>query len=397
MNPSSGTVLRILVVTSAYLALLLLAWMARAQLIWIGIAFFFAVALSPAVQRIPTARRGTSVLVVFGAAVVIFLLLGAAVIPPLVAQSESLGDRTAEVVVEMQTTPWMADLLHRFNVPDSAREQQEQLFRGLSGAGLSLLDVGKSLFGSLAATVTILGLTVFMLLEGPTWIALFMGTQTPSRRERIDHVAGQMYRAVTGYVTGNLLTSVIAGVAAAIVMAVVGVPYVVPLAVLVAVLDLVPLVGATLGALVVILVALFQGWVVALIMLAFFVVYQQLENHVLQPLVYGRTVQMSPLLVLVSVLIGASLAGIVGALVAIPVAASVQILIRDLYTHEFSAVGTEQYVTTGLQWLHPRPPEPTEVWWGRRTRRHRPEPPDGTPDSPVGAADTPPPSEEAED
>ncbi len=368
MNPSSRTVLRVLFVASAYVALLLLAWQARTQLVWIGIAFFLAVALSPAVKRVPTKGRVASVFLVFGIAVIVVLLLGAAFIPTLVSQSQSLIDNLGKYTETVQKVPWIATLFHRLNIPTDVAAQQERLLRSLSGAGLSLLGVAKGVFASLAATVTILGLTVFMLLEGPTWVALFLSTQPARRRQRIADLGGQMYKAVTGYVTGNVATSLLAGVVAGVAMLIVGVPFVVPLAILVALLDLVPLVGATLGAIIVILVALFDSWVAALIMLAFFLVYQQIENHVIQPLVYGRTVQMSPLLVLVSVLIGAALGGIVGALVAIPIAASIQIVIRDLLANEFSDLGSAGYELTGAEWLHSQPSPPSDAWWWRRRR-----------------------------
>jgi predicted PurR-regulated permease PerM len=331
MSLSVRSILRVLLVVSAYLALILLAWTVRRELVWIGIAFFLSVALSPAVRRIPTRRRVTSVLLVFFVAVVIIALVGVAIIPPLVNQSQSLAKNVSQFAQDLQKNKRVAELLDRYKVLDRVRGQQSQILSALSKAGLSVASVAKGVFSSVAALITILGLTVFMLLEGPTWWSLFLGTQPEERRRRIEGLADQMYRAVTGYVTGNLLTSVVAAVAAAVVLLIVGVPYVVPLAVIVALLDLLPLVGATLAAIIVIIVAFFHSWVAAVVMLVFFIVYQQFENHVLQPLVYGRTVEMSPLLVLISVLIGAGLAGLVGALVAIPIAASIQIVIRDMY------------------------------------------------------------------
>jgi len=134
-------------------------------------------------------------------------------------------------------------------------------------------------------------------------------------------------------VTGNLLISVIAGVSITIVLLALGVPYAVALGLLVAVLDLIPLAGATLAGIVVVGVSFLHNILAGIVVLVFFVLYQQLENHVLQPAIYGRTVQLSPLVVLVAVLIGAALAGILGALVAIPVAGTLQVLVRDMVEH----------------------------------------------------------------
>ena len=140
----------------------------------------------------------------------------------------------------------------------------------------------------------------------------------------------EIYRTVGGYVTGNVVISVIAGVAAAIVLFALGSKYSVALAVVVAILDLVPLAGATMAAVIVSAVVFVElGWVKGVIIIVFFLLYQQLENHVLQPVIYGRTVQLSPLVVLISVLIGAELAGILGALAAIPVAGMVQAVGRE--------------------------------------------------------------------
>jgi len=137
-------------------------------------------------------------------------------------------------------------------------------------------------------------------------------------------------RTIRGYVTGNLLISLIAGVVAYVTLMVVGVPYALPLAVLVAVLDLIPLVGATLATVLAAAVALGEGVWPCLIVVAVFIVYQQLENHLLQPVIYGRTVQLSPLVVLISILIAGSIAGIIGALIAIPIAGSLQVVLIEL-------------------------------------------------------------------
>jgi predicted PurR-regulated permease PerM len=173
-------------------------------------------------------------------------------------------------------------------------------------------------------------MTFFMLLEGPMWMERIYGLIPESRQPRWRKVGHDVYRTVGGYVTGNLLISLIAGVASGIVLWAAGVPFAVALGLLVALLDLIPLAGATIAAVVCVLVAIAaSGTTAAIVVGVFFVAYQQLENHVIQPLVYGRTVQLSPLAVLVSVLVGAQLAGVLGALAAIPVAGTIQVLLVD--------------------------------------------------------------------
>ena len=138
-------------------------------------------------------------------------------------------------------------------------------------------------------------------------------------------MGGDIYRTVGGYVSGNLAISLIAGVTSTVVLLVLGVPYAVALGLVVAILDLIPLAGATIAAIIVSAVGFLHSTTSGIVLVVFFILYQQLENHVLQPLVYGRTVQLSPLIVLIAVLMGAELAGVIGALGAIPVAGSIQV------------------------------------------------------------------------
>jgi predicted PurR-regulated permease PerM len=176
-------------------------------------------------------------------------------------------------------------------------------------------------------------LTVFMLLEGPKWVERFYGLLPAEKQPRWRAIGRDVYRTVGGYVTGNLTISLIAGVVSTIVLSVVGVPYALALGLLVAILDLIPLAGATIAAIAVSTVAFLDSTQSGIIVLVFFIVYQQLENHVLQPVVYGRTVQLSPLVVLIAVLIGAELAGVIGALAAIPVAGTIQVVLVDWLAH----------------------------------------------------------------
>jgi predicted PurR-regulated permease PerM len=201
---------------------------------------------------------------------------------------------------------------------------------GLTGTAVAIT---KGIITAIVATVTILFMTIFMLLEGPAWVERFFTLLPEGSRDRWRNVGHQIYLTVGGYVTGNLLISVIAGVASTIVMLILGVPYAVALGLLVAILDLIPLAGATLAAIIVSAVGFIHSIVAGIVLIIFFIVYQQLENHVLQPLVYSRTVRLSPLAILIAVLIGAELAGVLGALGAIPVAGTIQVLIVNWLEH----------------------------------------------------------------
>jgi len=172
-----------------------------------------------------------------------------------------------------------------------------------------------------------------MLLDGPRLVDRFYNFLPETARPRWQRVGNEIYRTVGGYVTGNLLISLIAGTLTTVVLLIMGVPYAVALGLIVAVLDLIPLAGATIAAILIGIVAFLHSVPAGIVVVVFFILYQQLENHLLQPVIYGRTVQLSPLAVLISILVGAELAGIIGALAAIPVAGSIQVVVNDWLEH----------------------------------------------------------------
>jgi predicted PurR-regulated permease PerM len=173
-------------------------------------------------------------------------------------------------------------------------------------------------------------MTFFMLLEGPKWVERFFDELPEESRPRLRRIGREVYATVGGFVAGAVTIALIAGITTAVVLSILGVSYAFALALLVSFFDLIPLAGATIAAVVVTTVAVLDaGWTIGLIVLGWFVVYQQLENHVLYPLVYSRTVELSPLVILIAVLIGASVAGVIGALGAIPLAGTIQVLVRD--------------------------------------------------------------------
>jgi kynurenine formamidase len=176
-------------------------------------------------------------------------------------------------------------------------------------------------------------LTFFMILEGPSWIERIYALMPPEPERRWRAVGSRVASAIHGYVTGNLLISLVAGTSSALVLLAVGAPFALALGLLVAILDLIPLAGATVAGIVIAIVASFTSLTAGIIVLVYFGLYQQVENHLLQPLVYGRTVELSPLVVLIVLLIGAEVAGILGALGAIPVAGTAQILLGDWLAH----------------------------------------------------------------
>lgn len=329
------TVLAVLGIVLAVVGLLELLWLARQVLTWIFIAFFLALALNPVVdwfQRRGVRRRamaaGLTYLCLFG----VIGIIGAAFVPTLVGEVNDLVDAVPGYVEDLTRGRGPFGFLETdYHIVDRVRDaiQSGGAARVLGFSGTALA-VTKGVVTAVVATITIAVLTFFMLLEGPNWIERVLTLLPAESQARWRRVGNDIYRTVGGFVTGALVIALVAGVLSSILLTVLGVPYAIALGLLVALLDLIPLAGATIATVLVSTIAFLAADVpVGIAVLVYFVVYQQVENHFLYPLVYSRTVQLSPLAILIAVLIGASLAGILGALVAIPVAGTIQVVLID--------------------------------------------------------------------
>jgi predicted PurR-regulated permease PerM len=330
------TILVTLGIVLGVAALLWLAWHARQVLTWVAIALFLALALNPLVewlQRHGVRRRGLAAALAFGSAIVAIVGLGAIFIPTLVSEVNDFADAVPGYVQNITEGRGRLGFLQtEYQIVDRVEEAigSGGASQILGGAGAAI-DVTRSIVTIVIAIITIVVMTFFMLLEGPRWIERFYSLMSEESQPRWRMIGRRIYRTVGGFVSGALLIALIAGITSGILLSVAGVEYAIALALLVALLDLIPLAGATLAAVVVTTVAfLSSGVTVGIVVLVFFVVYQQVENHVLYPLVYSRTVQLSPLAILIAVLIGASLAGVLGALGAIPIAGAIQVVLTDV-------------------------------------------------------------------
>ena len=327
------TILAVIGIVLAVAAILAIVWISRQVLTWIIVAVFLALALNPAVeffQRRGLARRGVAAALTFLLTIGVLVLLGSLFIPTLVSEGRDFAEALPGYVNDVaEGRGPLGRLSERYQVEERVREAVEggggvAQILGLSGTAIA---VTQSVLTFIVAVVTIAFLTFFMLLEGPKWMERFYSLLPDRSRDKWRKIGHDIYLTVGGYVTGNLLISLIAGISSTVVLMIMGVPYAVALGVLVAILDLIPLAGATLAAIIVSTVAFIDSIPSGIVVLIFFIVYQQVENHVLQPLVYSRTVQLSPLAILIAVLIGAKIAGILGALAAIPVAGTIQVLL----------------------------------------------------------------------
>jgi predicted PurR-regulated permease PerM len=331
------TVFRVVGILLATAIVLEILWIARHVLSWIFIAIFLTLALNPAVDRLERRlkRRGLATGIVFLAAVGVIVGIAFLFVPTLVGQINDFAGKVPDYLNDVtKGRGRLGFLQEKYHLVDKARKALREggaskLF-GISGTALAL---AKGVVNAVLATVTIAFMTLFMLLEGPRWVESFFGLLAPDSRRRWRVVGRDIYRTVGGYVTGNLLISLIAGTLTTIVLLITGVPYALALGLIVAILDLIPLAGATIAAIIVGSVAFIHSVPAGIIVVVFFVLYQQLENHVIQPVIYGRTLQLSPLAVLIAVLIGAALAGVLGALAAIPVAGSLQVVFLDWLRH----------------------------------------------------------------
>lgn len=332
------TVLAVLGIVLAVAGLLQLLWLARQVITWILIALFFAVALNPLVEflrRLGVRRRGLAIALAYVLVFTAALALGGTFIPILVEEVNDFVDAVPGFVEDLTEGRGRLGFLQTdYQIVDRVQEAVEGDIGRIVGISGTAVSVTKGIITAIVALVTIIVLTFFMLLEGPKWLERLFALLPEESRPRWRRVAHDIYRTVGGFVAGALLIAIVAGVTSSILLTILGVSYAIALGLLVALLDLIPMAGATIAAVVVSTIAfLDSGWVVGLVVLVYFICYQQVENHALYPLVYSRTVQLSPLAILVAVLVGASLAGILGALAAIPIAGTIQVLLLDWMRH----------------------------------------------------------------
>ena len=333
---TNRTVVRVILVAVAVVASLYFLWMIRSVLGMLFIAIFLAVALGPAVEFFVRrkVKRGVAILITYVLLLSVVFGLGLLVVPPIVNGVNDFVDNVPSYVQDLRDSKTFRDYDDKYNITPKLDEQAKKLPSHLSDAASGLRTVTVGVFGVVVQLVTILVMTFFLLLDGRRMLSWAFRELGPERGKRLEKIGEDVYRAVGGYVAGNLLISVIAGVISYLVMLALGIPFAVPLAVLVAFFDLIPLVGSTIAGAVIAIVAAIVGFPTTLIIwVIFLVVYQQVENNVIQPIVYRRTVAIHPLIVLVAVLIGGSLLGVLGALLSIPVAATVQILVKEWWQY----------------------------------------------------------------
>jgi predicted PurR-regulated permease PerM len=344
---SAGVPLRtilvaVLVVALAYL-LGKLIFRLRDVILVVVVSGFIALLLNPlvvALQRWKIKRRGAAVAVVTLWGLLVFVGLTVAFGYPLVNGITHLANALPGYVRDAEHgRGWLGHLVNKYHVQHWVQSNVPKLVDFGKGLASPALSVGKGAFSLLIALVTIFVLTVMLLVEGPKMRAGVLGLMQPERAERYSLIAREVNRSVTGYMLGNFLTSVIAGGVVLVTLMLTGVPYPLLWALWVALVDFLPMVGGALAGIPTVLFAVAHSLTAGIVTLVVFLVYTQIENHILNPIVMSRTVRVNPLLVLLSILVGASIGSWIGgifgafvaALIAIPTAGAIQVLVREMW------------------------------------------------------------------
>jgi predicted PurR-regulated permease PerM len=304
----------------------------KSVLVLLLTAAFLAIGLNPAVEALERRhmRRGFAVGVVLFCFLLFFVGFGFAVVPPIAEQAQDFVDEAPELLARLQDNPRIASLDARFGLLERAQRMLEDPERiGVSAAG-GVLGVGRFVFGAFFSALTILIVTLYFLANLPSIKANAYRLVPRSRRARVGLLTDEILSRVGGYVAGAVSIAALSASLTFLLLLVLDVDYAVALAMLVFLTGLIPLIGATIGAIAVTAVALFTSVKVGIVVAVYFVIYQQVENYVLYPRIMQRSVDVSPAATVVAVLIGGSLLGVLGALLAIPIAAALQLVVQEV-------------------------------------------------------------------
>jgi predicted PurR-regulated permease PerM len=337
-------VITALAVIAAALVLVLIVLNIRTTLRWVVAAIFLALALAPAVGLVERGRirgrgipRWLAILAVFVGFAVFFAFVVLEVIPPIVREIEALASKLPTYVADFETWAERNDefreLNDKYDITATLSEQAKSLPSRLGDAAGEARDVSVTLLHNLIAAITILAIAFFLLLDRGQLYMRAMGRLPAGAAERGRRIGEGIYRVVRSYVSVTLLLAIAAGVFTWLLLELLDVPLAVPFAVLVGFLDLIPLIGLTLGGLMVAIAAALTDFPTALIVWGVaFLIYQQLQDRVIQPILFrGGAVRLNPAISIVSVLIGAELLGVLGALIAIPVGASIGVAFNEIF------------------------------------------------------------------
>jgi predicted PurR-regulated permease PerM len=335
VEPSSRAIARIVFIVVVAAFAVYLIYLLRTPIAYVVLAAFIAACASGPVGGLSRhMKRGLAIAIVYLLIVVIPLLMLWVLVRPVVEQTVKLVNNLPTYVQdlneEIQSNERLRELDEDYDITGKLEELASKLAASLDDAALALVDVGAGVVGSLFALVTILVLSMFMLASGHRWREMFLATRPPREAETWRRASDRIANAVASYVGGALFQATIAGITAWLMLEILGIPSPITLALVIALLDLIPMIGATLGAVIVGVVILFSGSTADVVIWALFAIaYQQFENYVVQPRIQSKAVSLDPFIVVIAALVGGTLLGVVGALLAIPAAATIQIALRE--------------------------------------------------------------------
>lgn len=334
---SNKTVVRVLILVLLSLIGLAAVQKAAPALLLIFTAFFLTLALNSPVQwvakRIPGKRKGSRTIATALSFIMIVIFVGgfvASIVPPLIKQTSNFIDAAPSLIDDARNNDGrLGEFISKYDLQDDIEKFSSDISSKLeNAAGAAYATVGK-VGSSVFSLLTVLVLTFMMLVEGPRWLRLFKRFVPEENYPRLKHLAIDMYAVVKGYVNGQVILAATAAIMLLPAMIILDINYPAALVVIVFICGLIPMVGHTIGAVIVSLVALFTSPVSALIILAYYFLYQQIENYIVQPRIQANSTNMSPLLVFASVVIGVSFGGLLGGLVAIPIAGCLRVFALD--------------------------------------------------------------------
>jgi len=334
-DPLGRAALRTILIAVSVVLAIYLIYLLQRPITWLVIAAFIAVAMSGPVNLLTRhMKRGLAVTVAYLALIMIPIGLGALLIPSLVGQIEDLADNipqyTQDVTDFVNENQTLNDLNDKYDFTSELQNLADDAPSKIGDAAGVLQDIGVGVINSIFATVTILILSIFMVAGGPRWAEAFVRAQPPGRAERVERALRDVANAIGNYVAGALVQATLAGVTSFIVLTILGAPFAGPLALVVAFFDLIPVVGATIAAVLIAIIMLFVNFPIGVIVWGVWAIaYQQIENYLIQPQIQKRAVQVEAFVVLVAVLFGSTLFGVIGAVLAIPAAATLQIAWRE--------------------------------------------------------------------
>lgn len=334
---ANRTIIRVLVLV--LISVLFLASLRRAShaLVLIFTAFFLALALNAPVhwiaQRLPGKRRGSRSVATATSFLIIVILLGAflaSIVPPIIRQTDNFVSAAPHLIEDVRNQDsTLGSFVRKYHLENQVSDLSQQLSSRLKNIGGAAVSTAAGIGSSIFSTFTILALTFMMLIEGPYWVSIIEKLLPDGREEYVKHLSRDMYHVIRGYVNGQVLLAAIAAALISPMLFILGISYPVALIFLIFICGLIPLVGHTIGAIIISFVALFHSPFAAIVILGYYILYQQIETYVVQPRIQANTTNLSPLLVFIAVVVGVSFGGLLGGLVAIPLMGCLRVFVVD--------------------------------------------------------------------